>query len=85
MAILTKKFSEFTSGGDLSNDNIVVGIASGGNKQYNNPWTFLPPGTTAERPTIAASMYFRLRLNTTDKMYEYYNPTSTSWVRLATV
>jgi len=85
MTILTKKFSDFTEGGDLANDQITVGVGSGGNTKYDNPWTFLPPGTTAERPVIAAAMHFRLRFNTTDELYEYYNPTSTSWVRIATV
>lgn len=76
----TVKFSEFSDGGDLANDATTVGLSGGANVKFNNPWTFLAPGTTAERPAPAASMYFRLRLNTTLEEYEYYNNTIAAWV-----
>jgi hypothetical protein len=81
--VLTKKFSEFDSGGDLSNGTTTVGLGLTGNSKYNNPWTFLPPGTTAQRPIPDASMYFRLRFNTSLEKYEYYNSTLLSWVQLS--
>lgn len=83
MVVATRKFSEFSSGGDLENNNITVGIESGENKQFNNPWTFLPNGSTASRPAIAPSMYFRLRLNTDTQSYEYYNSVLSMWVTVA--
>ena len=81
--VLTKKFSEFTDGGNLSNDKVTVGLGTTGNAKYNNPWTFLPPGTTAQRPTPDASMYFRLRFNTSLELYEYYNSTTLAWVQIS--
>lgn len=84
MAILTKKFSEFLDAGNLANDDITVGLGSGTNAQYNNPWTFLPPGTTGERPTPSSSVNFRLRYNTTSNQYEYYDSNLLSWIQLAT-
>ncbi len=78
----TIKFSEFSAGGDLENDNITVGIKDGTNTQFNNPWTFLPEGTTDQRPDPSAEMYYRLRFNTTDTLYEYYNADTSSWVQL---
>lgn len=81
--VSTKKFSDFDSGGDLSNDNITVGYGGGDNTQYNNPWTFLPPGATGDRPVPSASMYYRLRLNTTLEVYEYYDPTTLTWAQLS--
>lgn len=80
--VLTRKFSEFDDGGDLSNDKTTVGLGSGGNTKYNNPWTFLPDGTTGDRPTPSADMYFRLRFNTTTRFYEYYNSVTALWVVL---
>ncbi len=79
----TIKFSEFATGGDLSNDKITVGLGTGGNTQYNNPWTFLAPGTTADRPAPSAAIQFRLRLNTDLNFYEYYNPDAGQWVELS--
>lgn len=79
----TIKFSQFVNGGDLSNSKVTVGFGGGSNIYYNNPWTFLPPGTTGERPIPAASMYYRLRLNTTLEIYEYYDPTIPIWVELS--
>lgn len=85
MAIQTIKFSEFASGGDLSNDKTTVGLDATNtiNTRFNNPWTFLAPGTTGERPVPAASMYYRLRLNTTLQVYEYYDPNSAMWTQLS--
>lgn len=80
--VFTKKFSEFIDGGDLSNDNITVGLEDGLNTKFNNPWTFLPSGTTAERPPVEPSMYYRVRLNTTTELYEYYNPTQGMWLTI---
>ncbi len=82
MAIQTIKFSEFTSGGDLENNNTTVGIESADNARFNNPWTFLAPGTTAARPAPAANMYYRLRLNTTMQLYEYYDPILVAWIQI---
>jgi hypothetical protein len=78
--VLTRKFSEFDDGGDLSNDKITVGLGATGNTKYNNPWTFLEDGTTGDRPAPAASMFYRLRFNTTTELYEYYSPTSVQWI-----
>lgn len=82
MVVLTKKFSEFADGGNLENSNITVGLEASSNAQFNNPWTFLPPGNTGDRPAIAPSMYDRLRFNTTFQEYEYYNSGTSSWVQL---
>lgn len=78
--VLTRKFSEFDDGGNLSNDKITVGLGTTGNTKYNNPWTFLEEGTTGDRPAPDASMYYRLRLNTSTELYEYYNPTVAQWI-----
>lgn len=74
MAINTIKFSEFASGGDLQNNETTVGLYSGSNAQFNNPWTFLAPGTTAARPTPSSEIDYRLRLNTDLQQYEFYDP-----------
>lgn len=80
----TIKFSEFSSGGDLSNDKTTVGLDGTLtiNTKYNNPWTFLAPGTTGDRPAPSAGMYYRLRFNTTELTYEYYDPISVSWISI---
>jgi hypothetical protein len=79
----TKKFSEFDDGGDIPNDTITVGLGSGGNTKYNNPWTFLTDGTTAGRPTPSPTINYRLRFNTTTRRYEYYDGVDLAWVQLA--
>lgn len=79
----TIKFSEFTSGGDLANSDLTVGYATGVNLQFNNPWTFLAPGSTGDRPVPAADNYYRLRLNTDLQVYEYYDPITAQWVELS--
>lgn len=83
MVLQTIKFSEFADGGDLENGEKTAGLHASDNALFNNPWTFLAPGTTAARPIIAASMYYRLRLNTSLQQYEYYDPTLLSWVQLS--
>lgn len=81
-AVRTLKFSQMTDGGDLSIDNKTPGLLSGANVLFNNPLPPLPTGTTAERPPLDASMYLRLRFNTTLQSFEFYNPTLAQWVQL---
>jgi len=82
MTIETIKFSQMTDGGDLANNDKTPGLQSGANVLFNNPWTFLPPGTTAERPAPSAAVNFRLRFNTTDQLYEYYDAVLGQWTQL---
>ncbi len=83
----TIKFSEMTDGGDLANNEKTPGLLNimgvDTNVLFNNPWTFLAPGTTGERPIPAASMFYRLRFNNTLEIYEYYDPTIPLWVELS--
>lgn len=81
--VSTIKFSQFTNIGDMPNNSITVGYGNGGNQQYNNPWTFLAPGTTAQRPAPSASIYNRLRFNTDLFVYEYYDQGTASWTELS--
>lgn len=84
MTIETIKFSEFSSGGDLNPNEIIVGLDS--TATINTSFTtfpMLPPGTTADRPAIAATMYFRLRFNTSLLSYEYYSPIFPGWIQLS--
>ena len=83
MTISTIKFSQMTSGGDLTAGDLTPGLEAGANVLFNNPWTFLAPGSTGTRPPIAPSMYYQLRLNTTLRVYEYYDPVSATWVELS--
>lgn len=78
----TIKFSQMTNGGDLANDDKTPGLQGGANVLFNNPWTFLPPGTTAERPTPSPAVNFRLRFNTSDQLYEYYDSVLGQWTQL---
>lgn len=78
----TIKFSQMTDGGDIDNNKKTPGLKSGGNVLFNNPWTFLPPGTTAERPTPSAEVNFRLRFNTEEQLYEYYDAVLMVWTQL---
>ncbi len=82
--VLTKKFSEFTSGGDLANNEVTVGLFGGTNARFNNPWTFLAPGTTGDRPAPSADIYYRMRLNTSLQQYEYYDPIALVWTQFTT-
>ena len=79
----TRKFSEFIDGGDLVNDDTTVGLRTGSNTKFSNPWTFLPDGTTGDRPTPSSSVNFRLRFNTTLTQYEYYDSVAGQWTQLA--
>lgn len=79
----TIKFSEMTPGGDLTNGEQIPGLLLGGNVLIDVPWTFLAAGATGSRPAPVASIYYRLRLNTTLQVYEYYDPISASWVSLS--
>lgn len=81
--VSTIKFSQFTNAGDLSNSDITVGYGSGNNQQYTNPWTFLAPGLTADRPAPTPTIYNRLRFNTSLFVYEYYDSNTASWQELS--
>jgi hypothetical protein len=83
MAIETIKFSQMTAGGDLGNNNQTPGLLSGGNVLFNNPWTFLAPGSTASRPVPSIAIDGRLRFNTDNLTYEYYDTLSATWVELS--
>ncbi len=78
----TIKFSEMPSGGDLANNEKTPGLLSGENVLFNNPWTFLPPGSTAARPAPSAAINYRLRFNTDDQVYEYYDAVLAVWTQL---
>jgi len=78
----TIKFSEMTDGGDLANNDKTPGLDGGTNVLFNNPWTFLPPGTTAERPLPSPDINFRLRFNTEVQLYEYYDSGLAVWTQL---
>ncbi len=79
----TIKFSQFLDGLNLKNGDTTVGLRGSSNTKFNNPWTFLASGTTGDRPIPAADMEYRLRLNTTLQVYEYYNPVSATWTQLS--
>lgn len=83
--VSTIKFSEFSNGGDIPPGVTTVGLDATltTNTRFNNPWTFLPPGTTGERPAPVPDIYYRLRLNTTLAVYEYFDPTVVLWVQLS--
>ena len=81
--VSTITFSQFTNAGDLQNDSTTVGLASGDNVYFNNPWTFLAPGPTSSRPDpVPSEAYYRLRLNTTTNAYEYYNDFTSAWTTI---
>lgn len=71
-----------TDGGDIDNNKKTPGLKAGDNVLFNNPWTFLPPGTTAQRPIPAADMYYRLRFNIEVQLYEYYDAILGAWTQL---
>jgi hypothetical protein len=81
--VSTIKFSDFNNAGNLANNSITVGFGSGFNQYYNNPWTFLPSGGTAERPVPTPSMYYLLRFNTDLQVYEYYDAVTSTWTELS--
>lgn len=78
----TIKFSQMIDGGNIANNDKVPGLLGGENVLFNNPWTFLPSGTTAERPVPSSAVNYRLRFNTDDQLYEYYNPILAEWVQI---
>jgi hypothetical protein len=78
----TIKFSQMMDGGDLANNEKTPGLLGGANVLFNNPWTFLPPGTTADRPAPSAAINYRLRFNTDDQLYEYYDAVLGAWTQL---
>jgi hypothetical protein len=78
----TIKFSQMTSGGDLANNEMTPGLQSGANVLFNNPWTFLAPGTTAQRPAPSTAINYRLRFNTDLQLYEYYDAVLGAWTQL---
>jgi hypothetical protein len=85
MTIQTIKFSQFASGGDLPPGVITVGLDSTAtiNTQFNNPWTFLAPGSTAARPAPSLLTNNRLRFNQTLFVYEYYDSNTATWTELS--
>ncbi len=82
MMTSTIKFSQMISGGDISLSEKVPGLLNGGNVLFNFPWVFLPPGDTASRPAPGPDVDFLLRFNTDTEFYEYYNPTSATWIEI---
>jgi hypothetical protein len=79
----TIKFSQMTAGGDLAPGEKTPGLLGGANVLFNNPWTFLAPGSTADRPIPSVDIDGRLRFNTDTLVYEYYDTISSSWVQLS--
>ncbi len=71
-----------TNAGNINNNDIMPSLRSGENVILNEPWTFLPSGSTAQRPTPSSVINYRLRLNTDLQLYEYYNPILMIWVQL---
>ena len=78
----TIKFSQMTDAGDINNNDIMPSLRSGENVILNNPWTFLPSGTTAERPAPSATVNYRLRFNTDLQEYEFYDAVLGIWTQL---
>ncbi len=71
-----------TNAGNINNNDIMPSLRSGENVILNNPWVFLPPGTTAQRPTPSATINYRLRFNTDEQLYEYYDAVLGAWTQL---
>lgn len=78
----TIKFSQMTAGGDIANNDTFPGLLGGGNVLFDIPWTFLPPGSTAQRPAPSAAINYRLRFNTDDQLYEYYDAILSQWITI---
>ena len=72
-----------TAGGDLAPGEKTPGLLGGANVLFNNPWTFLAPGSTADRPVPSAAIDGRLRFNTDTLIYEYYDTLVSMWVPLS--
>jgi hypothetical protein len=79
----TIKFSQMAAGGDLAPGEMTPGLLAGANVLFNNPWTFLAPGSTASRPVPSSVIDGRLRFNTDTLVYEYYDVLSSTWVELS--
>ena len=83
--VQTTKFSQFANGGNLQNSDITVGLQGGLNAYFNNPWTFLPPGSTVQRPPVPdPNVNYRLRFNTDTQSYEFYDAVSMQWQHVDT-
>lgn len=80
--VSTIKFSAFSTVADLENGTTTVGVVAGANARINNPWTFLPSGTTAQRPDVVPAIYGRLRFNTQEQLYEYWDTTLNIWAQI---
>lgn len=78
----TIKFSQMPSAGNINNNDIMPSLRSGANVLLNNPWTFLPPGSTADRPAPSSTINYRLRFNTDQQLYEYYDAILGAWTQL---
>jgi hypothetical protein len=78
----TIKFSQMTNAGNINNNDIMPSLRENENVVLNNPWTFLPPGTTAERPVPSSVINYRLRFNTDEQLYEYYDAVLGEWTQL---
>lgn len=76
----TVKFSQFANAGTLIPGETVVGINEGTNAIYTVSNGFLPPGTTADRPSPGVNVNWMQRLNTDTGHFEFYNPTLVQWV-----
>ncbi len=70
------------SGGDINNNDVTPSVLGGQNVLLNNAWTFLASGTTAQRPTPSSVVNYRLRFNTDDQLYEYYDAVLTTWIQI---
>lgn len=71
-----------TAGGDIANGNEFPGLLGGANVLFDIPWTFLAPGSTATRPTPSPAINYRLRFNTDDQLYEYYDAVLGLWTQI---
>lgn len=75
------------AGGDLAPGELTPGLlnimGTPTNVLFNNPWTFLAPGSTASRPIPSSDIDGRLRFNTDNLVYEYYDTLSSTWVALS--
>lgn len=71
-----------TNAGNINNNDIVPSLRAGENVILDVPWIFLPPGTTAQRPAPSSTINYRLRFNTDDQLYEYYDAVLGAWTQL---
>lgn len=74
----TRKFSDFSSGGTLAENNSIAGLFSSTNVLFTTPTQFLEPGPTADRPSIPTDGM--IRYNTDLSQFEYYN--GSVWAQL---